>query len=208
MVVGAAAASERHYVIPPSRPITGMRYVFALVVCCASLARGCDATSDDSDNARIVFGVSVDGVSMGDNGEVAVSRLGTPDCTNVNGMGYSVAVYETGRHAGLSVILQPTSAREASTVTGFAIQAPYSGSNSDGVGLGTQRSRFEQAIGDPVFANEIRSDDPAITIYSYTFREYALSATFRSERLESFLMQSGAHESLGGIPTQCSRPTA
>lgn len=112
-----------------------------------TLSMGCDTAGDDADDdGRIVIGVSVDRVPLGVDTLLARNILGRPSAIQRE-PGSIVYRYTSGPHAGFSIHFSIDQNRRVEERTVFSLAAPYSGRTSDGVGVGTQRSRVLQSLG-------------------------------------------------------------
>ena len=107
-----------------------------------ALGAGCDALSDRPQEARVVFGESINGVAIGDDSLSVVRELGNPSETGTDWRGGAVLRYTEGAHAGLEVALAPDSA--GGGVVRVSARAPYDGRSEEGVGLGSEQ---DEALG-------------------------------------------------------------
>ena len=112
------------------------------------LASGCSLFAAD-DDARVVFGESIDDVVIGDDKTQVVEKLGSPDGIMMGDFPGYVYEYMSGRHAGLRVAIWT-----AEGVRSVQAASPYEGSTSRGIGIGTARTRVHQTIGQPDYTTD------------------------------------------------------
>jgi hypothetical protein len=128
--------------------------VHATILLCL-LAAGCIDLSPEEEQARIIPGVSVDGVRLGMSWEEVVGLLGE---------GYSIGAYDaasesgyilgylSGPHSGLACYI-PSRAKirpDFGPVISIELREPYAGRTKEGIGIGSTTEDVRGAFGPPV----------------------------------------------------------
>jgi hypothetical protein len=123
------------------------QHVFILLLSVTFMS-GCSLLAD-GDDARVVFGESIDDVVIGDDTTRVVKKLGRPDGILIGDFPGVIYEYTSGRHAGLSLGIWT-----AEGVRGVQAASPYEGSTSSGIGIGTARTRLHQILGQPDYTTD------------------------------------------------------
>jgi hypothetical protein len=128
----------------------------ALIVSFSVLTAGCNDIEEFYIPPRIVPGVSIDGVRLGDLPESVEKEFGKVAYGSSEGgfgKAWFVGWYRDGSHAGLKVYYidllflgQPS---QPGPVDKIVVQAPYEGKTEKGIGIGSSVSETHVAYGAP-----------------------------------------------------------
>jgi hypothetical protein len=100
---------------------------------------------------RIIPGVSVDGVRLGDSKERVVSILGKPDRTGwADGVWRTWRTYLYDRPERFSIVIQfIDNLEEYGPVDAITVSKGYAGTSRDGIGIGSSRAYVDRFWGRP-----------------------------------------------------------
>lgn len=168
-------------------------FFLPILLCCLALplAAGCSlpfSASDDEEepeDARIIFGRSIEGLEVRDDSSKVRHLLGQPTYTTTGDFDGEVRVYEEGRLEKTEVcILFGNPPSIFSGVCAVKVLAPYDGKTADGVGIGTVRTEALEKLGPPDSSKEGN-----VTIKdTYLFGEVGFEIIYRDQVLYSILM--------------------
>lgn len=131
-------------------------------------------------DARIIPGIGVDGVKLGDSRETVIAKLGTLDGGGVaDGLyrGWMVGEYTEGQHAGLSIYLVMQGATEPGPVDMFLMKEPYSGKTKEGIGIGSSLKEVRRVFGAPRESMINRSRNTIKDVYCFKGRHLNVGYT-------------------------------
>ena len=97
----------------------------------------CKNASED-DEARIIFGESIDNVEIGDNATAVRGKLGEPDEILRGDFAGKIFSYTQGKYNGIQMMIHDDDEKGVVIVSIFP---PYSGTTREGIGIGTSRQR-------------------------------------------------------------------
>lgn len=119
------------------------------------LLAGCIELSPQEEQARIIPGVSVDGVRFGMSWEEVVGLLGEGygiGAYDAAGEAGYILGYNSGAHSGFACYI-PSRAKirpDFGPVTGIELREPYTGKTKEGIGIGSTTEEVRTAWGPPV----------------------------------------------------------
>jgi hypothetical protein len=146
---------------------------------------GCSLLGFDTEEARIVFGDSIEGVHIGDSKEEVLKTLGEPDhMLRGDFPGVSLR-YEQGKLAGMAVTIWTET---GDGVKHVRVAAPYDGATGAGLGIGSPRSEVHEQIGQPDRTNRNTQGNISDT---YAYDEMYFVVTYRRGRVVRISM--GTH---------------
>lgn len=98
--------------------------------------------------ARIDWGVSIDSIAIGDESSEAINKLGEPSEIHYGDFPGDFYVYNEGLYAGLTVAINNMPDRE-DIVIHIVVKNPYSGTTDNGIGIGSEREKVLESLGNP-----------------------------------------------------------
>lgn len=189
-----------------------MKPPIVFIACFSLLLLGCDAleqapspeaTTPMTWDARIVPGLGVDSVRLGDTREAVLATLGP---TNTSGFAEGINTnwivfdFRKGSHAGLSVWHIENPINTPGPVDLFTLQAPYAGTSKEGIGIGASPQEVAAAFGEP--ASILDRHPPQHGSYSYTYciHDNRLTLSFSEDRVEIISMGYFQSSNAGHCP--------
>lgn len=130
-----------------------VRATFAVFI--FALTCGCGLV-DSGEDARIVLDDNIDDVQIGDDTTAVIRKLGRPDHIGLGDFAGVIYEYTTGAHAGMSVGIWYVAPKGARAI---GVSAPYSGTTTHGIGVGTERSRVVRLLGVPDSTNDAANSE-------------------------------------------------
>ena len=156
---------------------TLIAFSFCLLVCFA----GCSDLGEPYTPPRILPGIGIEGIRVGDSRSHVWEVLGKPD-----GGGFYDGINNGGRfdswgkgpHAGLSIYydLDFYAAEQAGPVDGINVAAPYTGKTVENIGIG---SRLNEVLGQRTEAVHCSIDSSGAGIVVYCVSHRYFIVTFR-----------------------------
>lgn len=131
---------------------------------------------------RIVFGLSIDSVEIGDSQLIVERKLGPPTSIILGDFAGFLYEYKEGEHAGIFVTISIDSLFGGLIgVLQVKVEAPYSGTTKDGVGIGTDRDVAKRFVGTPTSS----SND----FDRYDFDRIMFGITYDQNKILSLIME-------------------
>ncbi len=138
---------------------------------------GCNLLSNEGQGeqqARIIFGKSIDGVEISDDTTTVIRKLGEPSGFAYPDYAGEIYLYVEDNFVFIEILISYILPHG---VMNLSISYPYSGKTVDGVGIGTPRSDALNALGPPDVSDMLSN----VLIDSYFFEDN----TFRVEYHEN-----------------------
>ncbi len=160
----------------------------ALLTTCviATLMAGCQLIgSNRPEEARIIFGRSIDDVSIGDDTTAVARKLGRPNAVLFGDFPGVVFIYTEGKYAGLDVVIWTETGQGVQVVQ---VTVPYKGETANGLGLGTSRMRALRFLGDPDSSGEGAGAGSIGDLYCYDDMKFGI--TYREDRIRALSMSA------------------
>lgn len=113
------------------------------------LAPGCK--QEEGTGADIQPGIGLKDVKIGDKAEEAINKYGPTTSTYVesNGQFIHLMNYQT---IGIGIVLNPTNSAtfdKNTTIRSFSLDAPFSGTTAEGIGVGSTKAEVKAAYDEP-----------------------------------------------------------
>ncbi len=126
----------------------GVLYLLALAFC------GCESATESADEeariideeARIIFGQSIDGVELGDSFAVVIEKLGEPSSIVLGACAWDI--FEYGENDSLYMELVVMDDPQLG-VCAFSVAYLYDGKSADNIGIGSSRDDALDYLGQP-----------------------------------------------------------
>ncbi len=148
------------------------------------LLGGCSLFSaSEDDEARIIFGVSIDNVEIGDHAKAVRGKLGEPDEIVLGDFAGKIFSYTQGKYNGIQMMIHDD---DEKGVLFVSIDPPYSGTTREGIGIGTSRSEVLEKFGQPA-----SSEKAAQSIGdTYFFDDVAFVIGYRDQAINTIMLRS------------------
>lgn len=136
------------------------------------LCGGCNLLSNEGQGeqqARIIFGKSIDGVEIGDSADQVIDKLGEPSYIGIGDFIGEIYTYQ----ARNSIMMEVSISEDTSLGLGvihFIVYAPYTGKTENSVGIGTDRSEALKALGQPDYI-----DNKLYDVYLFEHNQFFVS---------------------------------
>jgi hypothetical protein len=150
-----------------------------VMLICVLWSIGCGTADVNSEDARIIPGVSIEGVTLGDPQMTVERTVGRPDDGGtVDGIyrSWYITKYLQGRHAGLMVYFVDAEGAPR-LVDELSVTSPYDGSTKEGIGIGSSYKMVRQTYGIPGSSVSKPADHWITDFYCYGNRRFEIHYT-------------------------------
>jgi hypothetical protein len=142
-----------------------------------------DTSTQPTDEGRIVLGVSIDNVEIGDDAPTVSQKLGPPNFVSQDDFKGFIYSYTEGKYSLMRVSLSEDMSLGLGVIV-VLVEPPYTGKTNSGFGIGSSREKALDILGlpDTSYVSGSTTDD------SYFYQRNSFHISYRGGKAYSIAM--------------------
>jgi len=126
-----------------------VRYLIIISFFLIIISQGCTHTTESQGNFPIIWGKSIEGVSIGDDSTTVVRKLGNPTAIQWGDFDGYIFYYDAGsKYNRMEILIVKGHALNLGVIS-MQVYSPYKGTTKDGIGIGITREKTISILGQP-----------------------------------------------------------